>query len=91
MHPGSRDEHSICLMDNAFALFGGYVGGRKCSNDLLLFEFEKKRWHYLEVADGYAPEPRAGSSIVCNGNNLIVFGGKDEEGNRLNDLWSFNL
>ena len=56
-----------------------------------MYVFDEKRWHYLEVLGDSAPSRRAGSSIVCNRNKLTIFGGKDEEGNRLNDVWQYDF
>lgn len=37
------------------------------------------------------PEPRAAQSAIIQNDLLIVFGGKDEENEKLNDVWAFNL
>jgi hypothetical protein len=37
------------------------------------------------------PPKRAGHSAIMYGDSMIVFGGKDEENNKLNDLWEFNM
>ena len=91
MTPGMRDEHAVCTLDDCFILFGGYIGGRMCSNDLLMYVYDEKKWYTMDVAGEIAPTPRAGSSIVWNRNQLTIFGGKDEEGNRLNDLWQYDF
>lgn len=34
---------------------------------------------------------RAGHSAIIYGDSMVIFGGKDEENNKLNDLWEFNM
>ncbi len=37
------------------------------------------------------PPARAGHSAVNFGDKMIIFAGKDEDNNKLNDLWQFNF
>jgi hypothetical protein len=37
------------------------------------------------------PEPRAGHSASIYKDLLVIFGGKNEENEKLNDLWAFNF
>ena len=37
------------------------------------------------------PPARAGHSSIIYGDSMLVFGGKDEENNKLNDLWVFTF
>jgi hypothetical protein len=37
------------------------------------------------------PPPRAGHSAIVYGDSMILFGGKDDENNKLNDLWIFKF
>lgn len=37
------------------------------------------------------PEPRAGHSAAVYKDLLIIFGGKNEENEKLNDVWAFNF
>ena len=37
------------------------------------------------------PCSRAGHSAIVFKDNMIVFGGKNDENMKLNDVWSFNL
>jgi len=86
-----RDEHAVCMFEDCFVMFGGYVGGLRCSNDLFMYVFDEKRWHLLEVHGDQQPSPRAGSTIICNRNRVTIFGGKDEEGKKMQDVWHFDL
>lgn len=48
-------------------------------------------WSILEVQGSIKPSPRYGASIVSYDNYLILFGGKNQEEQLLNELWIFNL
>ncbi len=37
----------------------------------------------------YHPPARAGHSAIVYEDSMYIFGGKDEENNKLNDLWQF--
>ena len=37
------------------------------------------------------PPPRAGHSAILYHDQMIVFGGKDEDNNKLNDIWAFDF
>jgi Galactose oxidase, central domain len=37
------------------------------------------------------PVERNAHSSVCHNNNMFVFGGQDEDNNKLGDLWEFNI
>ena len=45
----------------------------------------------VEVIGENLPNPRAGHSAVLFGDSMVVFGGKDDENNKLNDLWEFDF
>lgn len=38
-----------------------------------------------------APPRRAGHSGVVFGDSIYIFGGKDDDNYKLNDLWEFNI
>ncbi|WP_298897253.1 kelch repeat-containing protein [uncultured Psychroserpens sp.] len=70
-------------------LFGGYCSSeKKRLNDF--WKFDGKTWNAIQT--DVAPEPRSGHSMIYDSanNRLLVFGGKNENGTILNDLWSWN-
>ena len=70
-------------------VYGGFVEGA-IQNDMWALNLETFAWS--EVPQGeQRPPARAGHSMVLAENALWVFGGKDEENNKLNDLWRFDL
>jgi N-acetylneuraminic acid mutarotase len=55
-----------------------------------MFNPKSQEWHTVN-ARGRCPEPRAAHSAVVCRDNLIAFGGTNEENERLGDLWVFNF
>ncbi|MBX2870635.1 MAG: hypothetical protein KTR30_00995 [Saprospiraceae bacterium] len=75
--------------DDAIFLFGGYCStAKKRLNDLWVFR--NNQWKKINQKE--APEARSGHAMVYDAFNdrLLVFGGKNETGQLLNDLWSWN-
>ncbi|MCO5548403.1 hypothetical protein L7F22_001860 [Adiantum nelumboides] len=54
------------------------------------FDMEKKTWSKVE-AKGELPNVRSGHSVTRAGSVLILFGGEDAKGRKLNDLHMFDL
>jgi N-acetylneuraminic acid mutarotase len=71
-------------------IFGGYERGRKC-NSVYKYEFTSTRWSKLFDGGEAGPSPRSGHSACLFQSNMVVFGGIDNNQNRLNDTWFFNL
>lgn len=70
--------------------FGGFVeSGRE--NDLWEYEFASKKWQMIEPITKERPCKRSGHSAVVYSDKMYIFGGVDDEINRLNDLWEFDL
>lgn len=87
--PISIDEHTANLLGDEIIIFGGNVAGFK-SNQIYCFNANTHRWSTKDSMNE-GPCPRAAHSTVIHNNRLVVFGGKDQDGNKLNDLWEFNL
>lgn len=90
--PGQIDEHTACLEGNRVIVFGGFEDGCR-SNTIHMFEVETHKWSVIEPADEGAarPKPRAGHSATLKGTKMYIYGGKDDENLKLNDLWVFDL
>ena len=71
-------------------IFGGFESGARV-NTLSRFSFATRKWDTLKPSTGPLPEPRAGHSAAVFKDTLIVFGGKNEENEKMNDVWSFNF
>ena len=90
--PVCIDEHTAILDGNTVIIFGGFQDGCR-TNMVHTFDAETRVWSLLEPANPRAPAPseRAGHAAVFLDGNLYVFGGKDDDNQKLNDLWRFNL
>ena len=91
--PQTRDEHSCVVYDGSLVVFGGFRFGEK-TNTTYRYHIKKNTWEQISYLRG--PSPRVGRSAVVysddkNGDQMIVFGGKDNENDKLNDIWSFNF
>jgi N-acetylneuraminic acid mutarotase len=71
-------------------IFGGFVAGTR-SSELFSYDFAKNEWAQLGKDQKDGPEPRAGCSLVSHGGDLYSFGGHNEENERINELWCYNI
>lgn len=88
--PESRDEHSACINNNHMVIFGGFERGVR-QNSMLTYNFESGDWEIIAPATDVEPSPRAGHSATVYNGKMYVFGGKDEDNEKLKDLWSFDF
>mmetsp|Transcript_12979 Transcript_12979/g.32838 ORF Transcript_12979/g.32838 Transcript_12979/m.32838 type:complete len:885 (+) Transcript_12979:456-3110(+) len=90
--PQGRWGHTLrWLRDSWVVLFGG-CGAQGSLNDLYLLDIsaEVKMWHQVSVPS--PPLPRSWhSSCTIDGSQMVVFGGKGEAGNLLNDTCVLDL
>ena len=90
-HPKTRDEHSACLYDNnSMVIFGGFVNGVR-TNEVYRYHFNSRKWELLKPVNALVPQARAAQSAIAYKDLLIIFGGKDEDNEKLNDVWAFHL
>lgn len=91
--PQARDEHSACILNENMIVFGGFIEGEK-TNTIGLYNFKDNRWtefNYDDMELEYVPEARAGHSAVIHENKMYIYGGKDVDNKRLDDLWVFDF
>ena len=58
---------------------------------MIKFNFEEGAWERVEPNEGPLPIPRAGHSAVMYDGKMYVFGGKDEDNEKLKDFWRFDF
>lgn len=91
--PITRDEHTCIVYENesSMIIFGGFCNGER-TNELIKYLFQENRWVKLNMPVGAVqPSPRSGHSACIYENAMYVFGGKDDDNNKLNDLWRLDL
>lgn len=89
--PESRDEHSACVHDGYMIVYGGFERGVR-QNTMIAYNFETDQWEVFSPdKDSKLPQPRAGHSAIIHEGKMYVFGGKDEDNEKLKDLWCFDF
>ena len=72
-------------------IFGGFVQGQR-TNDIYKYCFKENKWSQVEVRGQAMPCARSGHSAVLYGTSqMVIFGGKDDENNKLDDIWEFDF
>lgn len=83
------------LAENTFLVFGGFVNGSRV-NELCRFSVPSNQTIEGQVCETQqppeqCPKPRASASSAVYNGKLYVFGGQDDDNNKLDDLWEFDL
>ena len=72
-------------------IFGGFIDGIK-TNEVLKYNFNSNTWESVTpVPTSPKPQPRSSHSAVIIENKMIIFAGKDDANEKLNDTWGFDL
>ncbi|XP_062110871.1 F-box/kelch-repeat protein At1g51550 [Humulus lupulus] len=87
--PDPRASHSLNFVSDCLVLFGGgYEGGRHLDDTWVTYignDCQRKlKWQKLNSG---IPSGRFGHSCIVIDEFLVVFGGIDDHGNRMNDTW----
>ncbi|CRG95774.1 leucine-zipper-like transcriptional regulator 1, putative [Plasmodium gallinaceum] len=85
--PSQRACHTLNAVRNKLYLFGGF-DGNNCSNNVEIFDTEKRKWICADTI-GSIPCPRNAHSMINLNNNLYLFGGRSIN-SYLNDLFMLN-
>lgn len=59
-------------------------------NELCVYSFSSNKW-MITPHDETGPCPRGGHAACVYKDRMYVFGGRDEESKKLNDIWELNL
>ena len=94
--PEPRVHHSAVCFRNSLVVFGGsgdynpMLKLRNCFNRVHLYDTVSNRWRTAETV-GQPPSVRRNHACAIVGNTMLVYGGMDEIGNVLDDLYALNL
>jgi N-acetylneuraminic acid mutarotase len=88
--PLIRDEHTAVIYEGSMVIYGGFIDGERTSN-IHRYYFKENKWEEVNVLGKGRPVPRAGHSAIMHGDSMVIFGGRDEFNNKLNDIWLFNF
>ena len=91
--PKARDDHSCSQIDEeSIVIFGGFVEGSRCNE---IFVAKKNglnlEWKQVGTDSPQAPCPRNSHTSVVYEGKLYIFGGQDDDTDKLCDLWEFDL
>jgi hypothetical protein len=70
-------------------IFGGFIAGER-TNQLIIYSFDEPCWSRVKPK-GPQPSPRNGHSACIYKSFMYIFGGRDDDNNKLNDMWKFNI
>ncbi|KAL1397987.1 hypothetical protein pipiens_009322 [Culex pipiens pipiens] len=70
----ARFAHASSLHRNSMFVFGGASSFDTTFNDLWRFDLSRREW-VRPISMGSYPSPKAGASLVCYHNALVLFGG----------------
>jgi N-acetylneuraminic acid mutarotase len=88
-----RDEHTAVVDKETgqMVVFGGFCQGTR-TNETAIYNFAGSSWSSVKLPRGeHAPCPRSGHSASVFNGQMFVFGGKNEDSEKLNDLWCFKI
>ena len=91
--PKTREEHSCIVYNDSMVIFGGFAFGER-TNSVFKYHFKQNAWEMIKCKNT-PPCPRAGHSAVIRmdevGDHMYIFGGKDDDNQKLNDTWKLNM
>jgi hypothetical protein len=91
--PKPRDDHSLAQIDDErFIIFGGFVDGTR-TNECYICTKQNNTLHWKQVGANSPEAPciRASHSAAVFNGKMYIFGGQDDENNKLKDLWEFDI
>ena len=92
--PKPRDDHAQCqISDNEFVIFGGFVEGSRTNET---YRCQKTgstlNWTCIGNEEGAElPMERASHSMVHYEGKCYIYGGMDDDNNKLGDVWELDL
>jgi len=91
--PKARDDHSLSqICEKTFLIFGGFVEGSRVKDCYICKKVGNSlEWRLVEITSKESPCIRASHSTTVYNNKMYIFGGQDDDNNKLNDLWEFCL
>ena len=81
------ESHTAQMHNSKMIVYGGYMSST-INDNLLIYNTENCSWSKMPVI---GPPNRSSHTSTIIDNNMYVFGGRNEYGVRLSDLWILNL
>nr|CCC92371.1 conserved hypothetical protein [Trypanosoma congolense IL3000] len=90
--PPTRYCHSAALFEDAMYIFAGKCGGRNSNRrlcDLYSLDLQALKWAECQQL-GTRPSSRSAHAAFTCGRNMIVFGGRNSNGECCDDMYSYS-
>lgn len=90
--PQARMNHSACSLGDRVVVYGGLDHSSKPIDDpaIWLYDTQKSTWEAVHPKS-VRPSTRGNARLFAHGDNLILYGGKNEQGSALCDTWLFDF
>jgi N-acetylneuraminic acid mutarotase len=87
----TRDGHSSCFSQEfkQMYIFGGFIAGER-TNQLIVYSFKGPAWARVKTT-GPSPSARNGHSACLYNGFMYIFGGRNNDNKKLNDLWKYDI
>lgn len=87
----TRDGHSCCFSQEfqQMYIFGGFIAGER-TNQLIVYNFREQMWSRVKP-QGAKPSARNDHSSCIYNNCMYIFGGRNNDNKKLNDLWKYDI
>ena len=87
----TRDGHSCCYSKEfrQMYIFGGFISGER-TNQLIIYSLDGPMWSRVN-ANGPQPSARNGHSACIYNKCMYIFGGRNNDNKKLNDLWKYDI
>ena len=92
-----REGHAACMTNDRrnplMYIFGGFNASMsERTNDLHIFSINEQIWQYkVQTSSTSLPSARDGHTGCIYKNHMFIFGGRDQDNTKLNDVWKLNL
>jgi len=93
VRPHARNHHTAVQFETTMLVYGGrgdHSDESTTFDALWIFDLVKLKWTRM-TALNQGPSPRIEHCALIFSKHMVVTGGQDAEGKRLNDVWSFSL
>lgn len=91
--PGKRGEHTLNYYNNNIYMFGGCDDGDNYHNSLWVYNIKTNKWinqQHKSKNNINIPKVAYHKTVIFN-DNIILFGGKDDNYDHYNDIYIYNI
>eukprot|EP00002_Diphylleia_rotans_P040670 TRINITY_DN9704_c0_g1_i4.p1 TRINITY_DN9704_c0_g1~~TRINITY_DN9704_c0_g1_i4.p1 ORF type:complete len:629 (-),score=92.08 TRINITY_DN9704_c0_g1_i4:240-2126(-) len=90
VRPPPRHSHTAVVFQDSIYIYGGITTRSCILSDIYTYSIKRNQW-IEKKANGEVPKPRWGHSAVVIGDRMYIFGGLSNNGEYLNDIFSYTF